>query len=186
MQMKALSSCVLVSVTALALALVMMCPVEGTAAQAPESQAGSSSGAQGTSPKATESSSLALLHVYRQRRYVGGALAPSVYVDGTEVVRVGSGRRVPIKLPVGKHTFTSDDKSSRITIDAKPGADYYIRIDEVPGAWKGHGRLTLIEPEQGDPEYQLQKPIEPDRIIDKDMVQDESAAQTTESSAGHQ
>lgn len=116
----------------------------------------------------------AKLHVYRQHRYAGSALAPSVVVDGTQVARVGNGRRVTIKLAPGSHAITSDDKSSSITIDAKAGQDYYIRVDEQTGFWKGHGRLTLVMPEQGSGEYKLEKPIEPDRKIAKELIEDDA------------
>lgn len=116
---------------------------------------------------------LAHLHVCRQHRYVGSALAPSIAIDGTQVARVGSGRRVTIRLKPGSHSISSDDKSSAITLDVKGGQDYYVRIDEETGFWKGHGRLTLILPEQGSPEYKLQKPIEPERAFQKEMIEDD-------------
>jgi len=128
-----------------------------------------------TSPMpATE---MAHLRVYRQRRYVGSGLAPSIFVDGKQVARVGNGRRVTIKLTVGSHTIASDDKSSAISIDAKAGQDYYVRVDEATGFWKGHGKLTLLMPEQGSAEYKLQKPIESDRRIVPDMIEED--AETT-------
>ncbi|MGA7915009.1 MAG: DUF2846 domain-containing protein [Candidatus Acidiferrales bacterium] len=116
----------------------------------------------------------ARLYVYRQRRYEGSALAPSIYVDDRQIARVGNGRRVAIKLSAGSHTIRSDDKSSAISLEVKPGQDYYVRIDEATGFWKGHGRLTLVLPEQGVAEYKLQKPIEANRKIDKEMIADEA------------
>jgi hypothetical protein len=94
-------------------------------------------------------------------------------VDGHRVARVGSGRRVTIKLTAGSHSISSDDKSSSIVLDAKAGQEYFIRIDEETGFWKGHGRLTLVVPEQGSPEYKLQKPIEPDRVFAKELIVEE-------------
>lgn len=117
---------------------------------------------------------IAVLRVYRHRRYVGSALAPSIYVDDKQIARVGNGRRVTIKLAPGPHTVRSDDKSSAISIEAKAGQEYYIRIDEQSGFWKGHGKLTLLMPEQGAPEYKLQKPIEEDRKLAKDMIADDT------------
>ena len=124
-------------------------------------------------PAATES---ALLHVYRQHRYAGSALAPSIYLDDKQIARVGSGRRVSIRLAPGSHTVRSDDKSSAISLDAKPGQDYYVRVDEEAGFWKGHGKLTLLLPEQGAAEYKLQKPVEPDRRFNKDLIVEDSEA----------
>ena len=95
-----------------------------------------------------------------------------IAMDGTQVARVGNGRRVTIKLAPGPHTIASDDKSSSIAIDAKAGQDYYIRVDEETGFWKGHGRLTLVMPEQGSAEYKLEKPIEPNRETAKELIDD--------------
>jgi Protein of unknown function (DUF2846) len=125
-------------------------------------------------PLAPAGASVGLVHVYRQRRFVGSALAPSIFVDDQQVARVGNGRRFTARLMPGMHGIRSDDKSSSISLDVKPGQDYYIRIDEEPGAWKGHGKLTLLQSEQGKPEYALVKPIEPERRLAKDMLEEES------------
>jgi hypothetical protein len=118
--------------------------------------------------------SVGWLHVYRQRRFVGSALAPSIFVDDQEVARVGNGRRFTARLTPGMHGIRSDDKSSSVALDVKSGQDYYIRIDEEPGAWKGHGKLTLLQSEQGKPEYALVKPVEPERRLAKDLLEEES------------
>jgi hypothetical protein len=139
-------------------------PVEqdATAEKAPATQA------------ALAPASVGLIHVYRQRRFVGSALSPSIYVDDQQVARVGNGRRFTAKLTPGTHGIRSDDKSSSVSLDVKPGQDYYIRIDEEPGALKGHGKLTLLQAEQGKPEYALVKPIESERRLAKDMLVEES------------
>lgn len=139
----------------------------------PPAQQAQASPSASAAPAATDS---ALLHVYRQRRYAGSSLAPSIYVDDKQVARVGNGRRVTIRLTPGSHTVRSDDKSSAISLDAKPGQDYFVRIDEETGFWKGHGKLTLLLPEQGAAEYKLQKPVEPDRRINKELIVEDPEA----------
>ncbi len=132
-----------------------------------------------TQPSSTQSSQtttapspeFARLRVYRHRKYAGSALAPSIYVDDKQVARVGNGRRFTMKLSPGTHSIRSDDKSSAIALDAKSGHEYYVRVDEETGFWKGHGKLTMLMPEQGSAEYQLQKPIEEDRKIDKELIE---------------
>jgi hypothetical protein len=141
-----------------------------TASQNPAAPQSQASPARTAAPSAGDA---ACLRVYRQRRYAGSALAPSIYVDDKQVARVGNGRRVSIRLTPGPHTIRSDDKSSAIALEAKMGQDYFVRIDEATGFWKGHGRLTLVLPEQGTAEYKLQKPIEEDRKIEKEMICDE-------------
>jgi len=119
---------------------------------------------------------VAHLRVYRARRYAGSGLAPSIYVDDRQVARVGNGRRVSIKLSPGTHTIRSDDKSSAVSVDAKEGQVYFVRVDEETGFWKGHGKLTMLLPEQGSAEYKLQKPIEEDRKIKKDAIEEDAEA----------
>lgn len=132
---------------------------------------GAAAPATGASTGASDGS---CLRVYRQRRYAGSALAPSIYVDEQQIARVGNGRRVSIRLTPGSHTIRSDDKSSAISLDVKPGQDYFVRVDEATGFWKGHGRLTLVLPEQGSAEYKLEKPIEEDRKVAKEMIVNEA------------
>lgn len=163
------------SVLAGLLLMICMTALAQTQPQAapsqPDQPAAASSPSEG--PMAS-TPAIAMLRVYRHRRYMGYALAPSIYVDDKQVARVGNGRRVTIKLAPGPHTVRSDDKSSAISIEAKSGQEYYIRIDEEAGFWKGHGKLTLLMPEQGAAEYKLQKPIEEDRKLAKDMVVDDT------------
>ena len=129
-------------------------------------------------PTVATTSEVGHLRVYRQRRYAGAALAPSIFVDDKEVARVGNGRRVGIKLSPGSHTVRSDDKSSAIKLDVKPGQEYFVRVDEATGFWKGHGKLTMLIPEQGSAEYKLQKPIEPERRVSAEMLEDVEEAST--------
>jgi hypothetical protein len=123
---------------------------------------------------ASAATEFAILHVYRQKRYAGSGLAPSIYVDDRQIARVGNGRHVCIRLTPASHQIRSDDKSSAISLDVKASQEYFIRIDEETGFWKGHGRLTLVLPEQGSAEYKLQKPIEEDRKIFKELILEES------------
>jgi hypothetical protein len=106
---------------------------------------------------------------------MGSALAPSIYVDEKQVARLGNGRRVTVRLTPGNHDIRSDDKSSAISLDARVGQEYFVRVDEEPGFLKGHGKLTMLMPEQGTAEYKLQKPVEEERKFAKDLIEDDSA-----------
>jgi len=123
-----------------------------------------------------DGSDSAHLRVYRHHRYEGSTLAPSIYVDDKQVTRIGNGRRCSIRLSPGTHTVRSDDKSSAISIDAKAGQEYFIRVEEQTGFWKGHGKLVMVLPEQGKAEYKLEKPVEEDRKILKEMIEDDTAS----------
>lgn len=158
--------------------LFFVATVSGQQASNPPASSDQPAAAQADKPTATaadsSSTASAHLHVYRQRRFAGSALAPSIYVDDKQVARIGNGRRATIKLAAGPHSIRSDDKSSSITLDAKAGQDYFIRIDEEAGFWKGHGKLTLLLPEQGSAEYKLQKPVEEDRKVAKEMIENDT------------
>jgi hypothetical protein len=159
--------------------LFFVATVSGQQTSNPPASSDQPAAAQADKPAATatdSSTAPAHLHVYRQRRFAGSALAPSIYVDDKQVVRIGNGRRASIRLSPGPHSIRSDDKSSAITLDAKAGQDYFIRVDEATGFWKGHGKLTLLLPEQGSAEYKLQKPVEEDRKFAKDMIENDSEA----------
>jgi Protein of unknown function (DUF2846) len=145
-------------------------PAKDEAAQSPPAQPPAAGQA---SPG---SDALAHLRVYRARRYMGSALAPSIYVDDKQIVRIGNGRRASIKLTPGTHTIRSDDKSSAVSVEAKAGQDYFVRVDEETGFWKGHGKLTMLLPEQGRAEFQLQKPVEDERKVVKDMIEEDTEA----------
>ncbi len=110
------------------------------------------------------------LYVYRQRRSVGSGLKPSVYADDSELARMENGRFFIVKLDPGKHSIRSNDKASGIDLDMKPGQDYYVRIDIEPGVWKGHGRLTLVLPEQGGYEVKQTKLLDDSDIKDHELV----------------
>jgi len=42
-----------------------------------------------------------------------------------------------------------DDGTSGAEIDLRPGQSYYLKVEIVPGFWKGGGKMTYVAPEQG-------------------------------------
>ena len=112
----------------------------------------------------------ATVYFYRYKQYVGAALSPSVYCDEGELARMENGRFFVAKFAPGKHAFRSNDKQSGIEADLKAGQEYYIRVELVTGAWKGHGRLVLTQPEQGSYEIKKLKPLDADKVKDNEHV----------------
>lgn len=137
---------------------------------------GSVTGQTAAPPAQAPAARFAHLRVYRARRVTGSALAPTIYVDDRPVARVGNGRRVTIKLSLGAHTIRSDDKSSEISLDAEAGQEYFVRVDEETGFWKGHGKLTMLLWEQGNAAFKLQRPVEDDRRLARDLIEDDAIA----------
>ena len=125
------------------------------------------------SPKSTDAKpTKATVYVYRYKQFVGSALAPSVYCDETELARMENGRYFTVKLDPGKHSFRSNDKQSGTELDMKAGQEYFVRVELVAGAMKGHGRLVLMSPEQGG--YELKssklKPLGSNKVVNATLV----------------
>ncbi len=110
------------------------------------------------------------VNVYRYKQYLGKGLRPSIYCDEKDISRLQDGRYVVLLLTEGDHTFRSNDKQSQIGLNLKPGQQYYIRIDIAVGMWKGHGRLTLVQPEQGAAELKEMKPVDSGMIKDRELI----------------
>jgi len=127
-------------------------------------------------PKSDASGSdFAHVRVYRPKQLPGSGFNPSIFVDDKEVFRLVNGRRCSVRISPGPHTISSDDKSSRIQVDAKAGQEFYVSVQELPGGFfKGRGKLTLVANEQGKPEYQLEKPVDDDKKVAKDMIEDDA------------
>lgn len=112
----------------------------------------------------------ATVFFYRYKQFVGSALAPSVYCDEGELARMENGRYFVAKFTPGKHVFRSNDKQSGVESELKAGQEYYIRVELVPGAMKGHGRLILVQAEQGAYEIKKLKPLDSDKVKDTEHV----------------
>jgi Protein of unknown function (DUF2846) len=119
----------------------------------------------------------ATVFVYRYKQFVGAALAPSVYCDDVQLARMENGRYFTTTVEPGRHIFRSNDEQSGIVLLAAPGQQYFIRVDIAAGFMKGHGRLQLMDGQQGT--YELTsdklKPLEAGKVIAKDKVSVEVA-----------
>ncbi|HXY03459.1 MAG TPA: hypothetical protein VEI49_07745, partial [Terriglobales bacterium] len=51
-----------------------------------------------TGPTADGQPSQAVVHFYRYKQFVGSALAPSIFCDGTQLARMENGRYFSVKL----------------------------------------------------------------------------------------
>jgi hypothetical protein len=110
------------------------------------------------------------IYFYRTKKFAGSALEPSVYCDDKELARMDNGRYFGVKLDPGKHTCRMGDKQTGFELDVKAGQDYYARINLEMGVWKGHGRLTLLQAEQGAFEVKKLKLLGADKVKDKTLV----------------
>ncbi|MEA2175956.1 MAG: hypothetical protein QOD00_3548 [Blastocatellia bacterium] len=118
----------------------------------------------------TTSQDKATIYFYRIKQFAGSALEPSVYMDDKELARMDNGRFFGVRAAPGKHTFRMGDKQTGFEIDMKAGQEYYAKVSLETGFWKGHGRLTLLQPEQGAFEIKKVKPLSADKIKDRTLV----------------
>jgi hypothetical protein len=109
-----------------------------------------------TAPESSPIKGLATVYVYRLGQFYAKLLKPSVYCDGRQIGRVQNGHFIRATFEPGKHEFRSNDKDSGVEIDLKPDTVYYLRVDMTTGdAWKSHGRIMEMMPDQG--RYEVEK-----------------------------
>jgi uncharacterized protein DUF2846 len=103
-------------------------------------------------PVMAQQNQQATVYVYRLKSGFAKWLKPSVYCDSKDVGRIENGHYMKLYIDAGKHFFRSNDKESGFEIDAKPGQEYFVRVDMIPTMAHGHGRVLLVQPEEGKEE----------------------------------
>jgi len=119
---------------------------------------------------ATQAPEKATVYIYRYKQFMGAALNPSVYCDDQELARMDNGRYFAVNVEAGKHSFRSNDKQANIEIDTKAGQKYFNRVEIATGLMKGHGRVVMMAPEQGESEIKRLKPLESADVRDRERV----------------
>lgn len=99
---------------------------------------------------AVDRAHMATVVVYRPREMLGAALRPTIVLDGKDLLNIGNGKVFVAPIRPGHYTFEMDDKKSGTQVNLKNGQAVYIKIEIVPGFWKGGGKLTQVAPEQGE------------------------------------
>jgi hypothetical protein len=94
----------------------------------------------------------ATVYVYRYKQFIGRAIESSVYCDDAQLARMDNGRYFAVEVAPGTHVFRSSDPQSGIELRVEPGATYYLRVEIAIGLVKGHGRIVLVQSEQGSVE----------------------------------
>ena len=126
---------------------------------------------------ASQDSAKATVYIYRYKQFVGAARAPSVFCDDVQLARMENGRYFATTVEPGKHIFRSNDEQSGIVLLATAGQQYFIRVDIAAGFMKGHGRLLLMDSQQGT--YELTsdklKPLDAGKVVAKERVSVEVA-----------
>ncbi len=110
-------------------------------------------------------STSAAVVIYRENNFYGSALRPTVMLNGKDFVNIGNGRVFVGRFQPGHYVFEMDDKKSGTEIDLVPGKTVYMKVELVPGFWKGGGRLLQMAAEQGAFEAKRLQLV-PDREIE--------------------
>jgi hypothetical protein len=98
--------------------------------------------------------------VYRQGKYAGSALKPSIYVDGNQVARLGNGRYVSLQLTPGKHNFESNQKEAALEVNVKSKDTVYLEMVILNGKFRMVGRLIPVAQEDAKNALVKLKPMD--------------------------
>ena len=83
---------------------------------------------------------------FRENRFTGSALKPSIFVDGKEIDRLANGRWVSVHAEAGKHQLQSSAKNEPATvIETVAGQTTYVQMVILTGNWRGGGRLLQVD-----------------------------------------
>jgi hypothetical protein len=127
-------------------------------------------------PSAASPDGKVRVYVYRSSNLAEKEFRPSVYVDEMDVARLQEGRNVILALQPGTHAFRSTDKKDQMQLDLELGHKYYIRIDVSVASLKGHGKLNVVLPEQGAPEFGQTKPADRSMLKNQSLIASEFVA----------
>lgn len=111
---------------------------------------------------------------------------PSVYIDEKEILRMRSGHFLGVNLDPGQHVVRSTEKAAAVTLDAKPGETYYIRLGFAGTQFKVRVETTLVPPELGWSELAKTKPSDPEDIKNHDFPIVDSMPQKPAASPAHE
>ena len=110
------------------------------------------------------------IYFYRIKQFTGAGLEPSVFCDEKELARMDNGRYFGATLGPGKHVCRMGDKQTGFEIDVKDDQPFYAKVSIEAGFLKGHGRLTLIQAEQGGFELKKVKLLGASKVRNRELV----------------
>jgi hypothetical protein len=71
-----------------------------------------------------------LYYVYRIKvRFMARTLRPSIYFDGTELLRLANGQYFSRSVPTGKHMISAGRTEVGQFVDLEPGKEYFFKLD---------------------------------------------------------
>lgn len=120
--------------------------------------------------KQADPSTNSLIYFYRLKALVGWALEPLIVCDNKDVAKMDNGSYFAISFVPGKHTCKIGNNKSGFEADLKAGESRYAKVTLEAGMWKGHGVITLVQPEQATYEIKNLKLLKASKIKDHELV----------------
>jgi len=112
-----------------------------------------------------------LVHIYRKSRFVGSLGTWNVTVDGRAVAKLGNGRTFTVKLAAGKqHIISSEMGRNPLILEVEANKEYFVESFFVNEFFSGYVAIKSMPASQGRAEASRCRPIEPDRIYDRELV----------------
>lgn len=111
-------------------------------------------------------SKTATIYVYRFRDAYAMLLKPSVFCDGKQLLRMRNGRFGKFEIPAGSHNLTSTYEGNGVSLDAKAGETYYLRVEMSKPAMfhNSRGQVSQVLEGQGKFEVGQLKPADPEDL----------------------
>jgi hypothetical protein len=95
----------------------------------------------------------ATVYIYRDSKFVGGAVSYTVSGNGTPLAKLSSGSYFVYHAPPGEVEFTAQTEAkTSVTVDVKAGEVYYVKGTVGWGVFVGHPHLMLVTSEVGEKE----------------------------------
>ena len=121
-------------------------------------------------PKPAEPVGFGYIHIFRPSHFVASLATWDITVDDRSTAKLGNGRHFTVKVPAGKHSVFSEMGKQPIYIDVAPDGHYYVQTELVQQFFSAYVGLTIIPGAKGQQDFNGTRPIEPDRIYDRERV----------------
>jgi hypothetical protein len=122
------------------------------------------------SGQATAQDTKAVVHFYRERAFQASLRKIPINIDGLKIANLVNGRQFTIRLDPGKHIIRSKTKLKAISVNMKPGNEYYFRAEFSQGFMKNQWLIVQVAGEQGAADIQSLKPLDIKDIVPFDRT----------------
>lgn len=102
----------------------------------------------------------AVVHFYREKAFQASLRKIPINLDGAKIANLVNGREFTIRLDPGKHIIRSKTKLKAISVNMKPGKEYYFRAEFSQGFMKNEWVIVQVANEQGAADIQRLKPLD--------------------------